>query len=230
MDVKRRKYISEAEAEIARLKNIIHRDEDIIRNLSGLNIASDIKEKKMSVLTTSIQAKKDEIKNLTLKIEEYRCGELDEKINSEMAEAQKAAIKSSSEAIKKKHKTKVDEEAKVQAYYNKPRTNGDRNLEKDSMYSLSYYMKCMDTIPDYMKENLKQMPCNKGYIWRGCYLSGSLPPERNQPSIMFEKGRDGLMTIHEWTPTLYSKYEKWGKDKKVLVETQTRRIIKHNPL
>ena len=40
--------------------------------------------------------------------------------------------------------------------------------KRDIRYFYKQYEKIIDTIPDYMRKNLSEMPNNKGYIWRGC--------------------------------------------------------------
>lgn len=83
----------------------------------------------------------------------------------------------------------------------------------------------MASIPDYMKQNLKTMPCNKGYIWKGIHFMGSLKPENNNVTIMFEKCRGGIMKIHEITRRTHIIYEKQGKNQKKLVSN-----VQRNPI
>ena len=51
--------------------------------------------------------------------------------------------------------------------------------ERDINYELRYFYKVTDSIPDYIEKNLSEMPNNKGYIWRGMFIYGHLPPENN---------------------------------------------------
>ena len=86
-----------------------------------------------------------------------------------------------------------------------------------------FFFNC-DTIPDYIKENLKTMPNNKGYIWKGIQCFGELPPE-NDTIILFEKLRGNIMKIHEITRKHYLIYEKQGKGQKKLILNTKRNPI-----
>jgi hypothetical protein len=50
----------------------------------------------------------------------------------------------------------------------------------------------VQTLPDYISKNLKSMPNNKGYKFRGATFYGELPPEKNSPVIVFEKKFNGM--------------------------------------
>jgi len=55
-------------------------------------------------------------------------------------------------------------------------------------------------VPDYMRENLAKMPCNKGYIWKGIWYFGKQveDPRDRGVIIMFERQRGGGdQLIHE---------------------------------
>lgn len=56
------------------------------------------------------------------------------------------------------------------------------------------------TLPSYMKKNLKVMPNNKGYIHNGTHFYGLKPPE-NDPNVivMFEK-LPNVLKIYKYYP------------------------------
>ena len=62
-------------------------------------------------------------------------------------------------------------------------------------------------LPEYMRRNLREMPNNKGYIFRGIQYYGEKRAERNKPTILFEKNR-GVLNIHEITKGEAIKYIK----------------------
>jgi hypothetical protein len=95
---------------------------------------------------------------------------------------------------------------------------------KDYEYYYKQYEKAVETLPDYIKENLKTMPSNKGYIWRGCWYFGMKNAEKNQPCVMFEKLRGGILRIHEITNE-HKIYEKNGKEQRKLISSKIRRIV-----
>jgi hypothetical protein len=102
------------------------------------------------------------------------------------------------------------------------RRNTDYNYNYS--YEYRYYLKLCYSIPEYIKRNLKKMPNNKGYIWKGITLYGCLPPEE-ETTILFENlGRD-ILKIHEITEKEYKTFEKKGKDKRILTFKEKRRKI-----
>ena len=68
-------------------------------------------------------------------------------------------------------------------------------------------------LPEYMRRNLREMPNNKGYIFRGIQYYGEKKAEKNKPTILFEKNR-GVLKIHEITEKDHKIYEKKNKKSK----------------
>jgi len=91
-----------------------------------------------------------------------------------------------------------------------------RKQKYDIMSSYRYYNKICDSIPNYITNNLNEMPNNKGYIWRGIWLFGELEAE-NGPCIMFEKIKGNILVIHSYGKNEYIRYEKVGKNNKKLI-------------
>ena len=79
------------------------------------------------------------------------------------------------------------------------------------------YFKICDSIPAYILRNLKEMPNNKGYIFKGLWCCGELPAEENGNLIMFEKCYNDVMKIHEIDDKFHYIYEKIGKNRKTLL-------------
>lgn len=134
---------------------------------------------------------------------------LQKKQNKEIAESKQTANKKKKEDETKLQveKTKKSKELNTQ---NRDYERTERNKEYEMNRAYNYYQKSVESIPDYMTDNLSNMPNNKGYIWRDIYCYGDLPPENNQPITLFEKQRD-LMIIHEWTNKYYTIFHKVGK-------------------
>jgi len=111
--------------------------------------------------------------------------------------------------------------------------NDDKEIEKKKFVKKSYdnnkpesyymdkeekrYFKICDSIPPYILRNLKEMPNNKGYIFKGLWCCGELPAEENGNLIMFEKCYNDVMKIHEIDDKFHYIYEKIGKNKKTLL-------------
>ena len=69
-------------------------------------------------------------------------------------------------------------------------------MERKFMRGYNHYWHAIDSLPSYMAKNLKEMPNNKGYRWKGVVFYGLLSEQRDQPQIVFEKSPQGLI-IHE---------------------------------
>jgi hypothetical protein len=69
-------------------------------------------------------------------------------------------------------------------------------MERKYTRGYNHYWHAIDSLPSYMAKNLKEMPNNKGYRWKGVVFYGSLTEQKDQPQIVFEKSPQGLI-IHE---------------------------------
>ena len=99
--------------------------------------------------------------------------------------------------------------------------NNKRDIEK----SWQYFVKTRETIPVYMLKKLKNMPNNKGYIWKSIYCYGERPANFGEPVILFENQKEGLLVIHEITEKEYKIWYKKGTSKKILHSCTPRRKI-----
>lgn len=101
----------------------------------------------------------------------------------------------------------------------------DNNTKREIEKSWQYFVKTRDTIPVYMLKKLKNMPNNKGYIWKSIYCYGERPANVGEPVILFETQRDGILVIHETTEKEYKIWYKKGTAKKFLHSCTPRRKI-----
>tara|TARA_B000000557_G_C20779891_1_gene445998 strand:+ start:543 stop:1268 length:726 start_codon:yes stop_codon:yes gene_type:complete len=86
--------------------------------------------------------------------------------------------------------------------------------EKDLIREYNRFERNSESLPNYMKKNLSEMPNNKGYIWKNIRFYGEKDPLKDQPDILFEKMRGGVMYIHEITEDEHKIFEKKGKERK----------------
>lgn len=149
-------------------------------------------------------------------------------IKQELEKSTKMVKSKDNIANGRKHDSKKEKEEKkkeMSDFWRNIKKQNKSNYQKkrDMRYGEKCYWKAVETLPNYMKRNLKTMPNNKGYIWRGCQFYGKKRPERNQPCIIFEKpGRDVLI-IHETTPDKHTIYKKEGRQKRKFVSCTTRK-------
>lgn len=103
------------------------------------------------------------------------------------------------------HQHDLDNKSKLDAFYkeeNQIRRN-DRQLQYHMRREFEWLCKMDARLPDYIRENLANMPNNKGYIWKGIWYYGKKPAERRDLIIMFDKSGDSL--IHEIKVNQYHK-------------------------
>lgn len=155
---------------------------------------------------------------------------LDNFIKGEILKSQKRSKLSNAIQIakfKRKQQLKNEDKKILDKFYSKERkVNRSVRGEKWNMNkSFNFFVKVSNSLPQYMKKNLKEMPNNKGYIWKDIRFYGAMPAQKNQPDILFEKQRNGIMLIHEITKSEHKIFEKKGKEKRKL-KTVKKRIIR----
>lgn len=113
------------------------------------------------------------------------------------------------ELAHKKAKATVAGQKRKDATYKKLRKDRRAHNWDKKKHGIFYrkYLKAVDTLPDYMKDNLKTMPNNKGYRWRGVGFYGLQKPIKDEPLILFEKRR-GVLKICKYFNDREEIYEK----------------------
>jgi hypothetical protein len=114
-----------------------------------------------------------------------------------------------SDLAHKKAKSHVASQKQKDATYKKIRKERRAHNWDKKKHKIFYnkYLKAVDTLPDYMKDNLKTMPNNKGYRWRGVGFYGLQKPIKDEPLILFEKRR-GVLKICKYFNDREEIYEK----------------------
>ena len=125
--------------------------------------------------------------------------------------------KKESNSDKKRALKDANEKKKIDEVYKKDskikRTEKYRKKDMDRSYK--HFLRSVDSLPYNLKKNLKNMPNNKGYIWKNVHFYGKLPTEDDN-LIMFEKKRNGNLLIHEYIKNWYTLKEKRGRIVKVI--------------
>lgn len=80
-----------------------------------------------------------------------------------------------------------------------------------------YYKNC-DSLPQWIKDKLKDLPSNKGYIWRDLWFFGDKQVPFTTNCTMFENLKGGITIIHEIDSDFHKVYEKVGRNQKTLIE------------
>lgn len=202
-------YIASSESAIARFK---HKRSDDTFAVSQIRILSD-----------KIHEHEQRIVSLQEELDATRSGERDDAINAVYTQNTARATQKHKDTMQRRADNKPAQQPVMQK---KPFSQqGYKFTERDSRYVYREFMKSTGLLPDHLARNLKDMPQNKGYIFRSVYFYGHKPPEHNKPTVVFERQRGGIMWIHEWTDREYKLFKKEGKQRKHLMEIRSRKPI-----
>lgn len=92
----------------------------------------------------------------------------------------------------------------------------------------NFYKKLLDieaTLPEYIVRNLKNLPNNRGYIWRNVYYYGEREADSNV--VYMTEPKKGFVFLHEIYPDEYLILKKYGRNAPELIERRTRGLKKH---
>lgn len=226
-NIKRRLEKNRIELAIKDANASIARSEEVIKRIRNSGMDEDYVLTQIEKNKENIKTRKTEIETYNQSLNKLQDGDLDEEINnSYLQNATKAENSRTNKAKVKSDKKIITDEAN--ASWDKMHSHKSyKKMEKDIRAGERYYYKVIESLPDYMAKNLKTMPNNKGYLWRGVAFYGELPKIQWEPTILFEK-QGPVMVIHESTKTETRIYEKVGKDPKVLREVIQRKLM-YNP-
>lgn len=113
--------------------------------------------------------------------------------------------------VKQEHKT--EDKNNLQKYYdsNKKDFVSDYSLQKET----DRFFKNTCSIPDYIKVKLKDMPNNKGYIWKGVLCFGD-KNKRGDDILVFENFKGGITKSYEVTGSHIVISEKQGNNRRLI--------------
>jgi len=226
METKRRIAVNELCAKVARLEKAQIRDKNILQNVTKMGLTDSVVAQQREILLKAIERRDTELEELQIQTANIMEGKLDQEL-TDTYQKEREKIQAHTKTVgKRKKETRQFEEKKKEAMFGKEQSDSrdERNTRKDAGYYYKVYCRIDETLPDYIRKNLADMPGNKGYIWRGCWYFGLKRPEHNQPIILFEKLQGGVLRIHEVDQTEIRIYEKNGKERKKLVQTTQRRV------
>lgn len=223
----RREYSNEAKNKASALTSQQDREEATLTRLNDMEMPEEVRNLRFTALTTSIQTRGENIEKLQQRVKDYLSGVLDTEIQTELNKQNNLRKTREEAVVKKRQDSKKEEEEKKVRLYDPKYKDDDRSIIRDANYYLKQHNKADETLPDYMRENLRTMPNNKGYIWRGCRFYGLLPPETDRwtgevcMDVLFERCR-GVMHIHEVDGYSHRIYTKQGKDPKQFLSEELR--------
>ena len=77
----------------------------------------------------------------------------------------------------------------------------DRDLKRHANQAYRHFKNV--NIPDHLKEKLKKMPGNRGFVYKSVHYFGHLPDKKYESVILMERKPDGTLLTHEYTDTEY---------------------------
>lgn len=221
----RKHYINKLKLDIQIKQETIRQHENSQSSLRVSSLGTKYVSSQLDKLSKMIEDANIWLEQANQKIEHIEDGRYDQEF-SDIHETTLNVI-----TMNKEKKTQILIKEKKEKEENMKNMNKQNKLErtvpneKEMDRSLKYYWNVIDSIPDYIENNLSNMPNNKGYIWRGVYLYGYLPDDRTNKTVMFET-KSGIKYIHEWNyiTNIYTLYTKENKDA-VKKAIKTREII-----
>lgn len=224
MDKHRLSYKNQLYIEKKNIENSIKRLNETIHNIRLQNFSNDFITNKVEQTKLNIKSSQENLDKIIQKIKDVDKGLYDQYLKDRIYNDKKEIDKKSEDKQKQKDLRKKEKEIlklKTNTYWdNIKKSNFENNrLKRNYSYNYKEYIKAVNTIPEYMKNNLKTMTNNKGYIWRGCHFYGSLPYEKGKPDVIFEKKKGNILRIYEIFPNEKKIYEKKGKNKKKLISS-----------
>ena len=204
------RHLKNAEKNLQKsIKNQCHR-EIISRNRKNVEQMTE------KVTDYNLQLSQIENKNSEMIQEiEKRFSERLEKHNREKIEFRRK--------IDKKREKKKDEKKVLDGFFkSEKKIRYDIKTQKrNERYAYKHFCRSEDSLPEYMSRNLKNMPNNKGYIWKSVCYYGHQPANENEPTFLFEK-KYGTLYIHEYTHNEYFYFSKEKNGPKVLLKHEER--------
>ena len=227
METKRRREVNKIRNKIRMIQRYIQIDEATIDRFRYQDANLEYNTTQIAKLKAKNVERQQELEILEKRRRDVSRGLLDHEIREEYEKSSQEVKRKNDEYRKKKALERVEKEeksARSKAYYQSGRQS-DRLVrwnKRDADKSYKHFVKACDSIPDYMLKKLKNMPNNKGYIWRSVHCYGELPAEKGKPTVMFEK-HNGVLIIHETTETECKIWHKKDKGRRTLHYSEMRR-------
>lgn len=206
-------------SEIKLIESLIKRSRESVDRLKGQE-DSVFTRTQISKLSTGISDHESRLAELQQKQIDISAGKLDEEIRNEN-ENLLNKIQKKEEVTNRKKKDKEDEKKNDSELLKKHYEKTNRYEFSESFWEKEerrYYKNC-DSLPQWIRDKLKELPSNKGYIWRDLWFFGEKYVPFTKNCTMFENLKGGITIIHEIDADYHKIYEKVGRsNNKTLTE------------
>ena len=196
MDEKRRLYQSKLSDTLKyneRMIDTLMKSIESVRSTMSAGKDLSFYENRIEQTEESIRMYKAKNAELEKKLLVVHTGGCDEEIVRAQNKVDEENQKQIEEAKKKEAVEKLAEEKRKQQgneFFQREKEEDRR--EHFGVKTYERFREICDTAPDYILQNIKTMPNNKGYKFRGVVFFGELPEERNAPLVIFEKKPQGM--------------------------------------
>ena len=170
------------------LKDLINRLGDYTDEAIEASEDADEMLEKRKRIEKRVENKKLKIRNLKKELVEYEdalqkheSGELDEEYNNKYNTKEEEKNLKREKRFEKRSRVNTENKKVSKQFYENSRqaSRETKYNQKQIDYHYKYFIRNSNKVPSYVLRNLKNMPNNKGYIWRGIWYYG----ERDIPKI-----------------------------------------------
>lgn len=208
--------------EIRQLNSFIKTCTSTIGRLKNMNSEDKYVIVQMKKNETSLQTYTSEIESLNKKLKDLSDGLLDEELQDNIKqETLKASVKGKQTLKEKAEKKKVSEEdeKKSKDFYEMTRKSDKQDKKYFYKSAAAHFFRTNP--PEWMSNELQNMPCNEGYIYKNIYFYGE-KPKKGDTYTLYENFR-GYKHIHVWNKTHEYIYKQLNRQEKTLIQSKLRK-------
>ena len=216
-------------------KSVSERLNEYTEEAYNLSENQDEFNQKKSRLEYKKRAKEGEIKKLKQDLVTYEdllkkhnAGELDEEYRERYDKKEEEKDIRREKRYEKKTRINTENKKVSRQFYQNSRqaSSKDRYNQKQYDYHYKYFVRQSAKVPNFVLDNLKRMPNNKGYIWRKIWFYGALPI----PKVKDKNGNyidDPTLKMHEIVgKDTFIRYKDW--DGKWTITKKEKRVYSNN--
>lgn len=211
--------------EIKILNTYINHDNSSVDKLRNMNSADKYVITQLSKLQESLKNNSEKLTNTESRLLLLEEGKLDKELIEETKKAGELAKQKGIETIRKKKEEKqIDEEdiKKSKNYYNLCRDSDKQSKEWYYRNSENHYFKTVEKLPGWISNELKNMPCNQGYIFKNVYFFGEKP--KSSDTFKMIEAQKGYKNIHKWDKDYEYMYKQISKKPLELIWKKKRSV------
>jgi hypothetical protein len=205
-------------SEIKTVESVLKRSSETLERFK-VQDATVFNRNQIQKLKAVIEEKETQLAELQQRQLDIISGKFDDEIQTNNTTALLKIQKKEEITIRKK-KDKEDEKKNDSDLLKKHYGKTNRYEFSESFWEKEekkYYKNC-DSLPPWIKDKLKDLPSNKGYIWRDLWFFGEKHAPFTKNCTMFENLKGGITIIHEIDSDYHKVFEKVGRNQKTLVE------------